>query len=538
MDIKEISVFPKGLTGDYLQGDEDALSCFDYSMQDKVYDTRIRDLQSRSFERQELVRHLRMYNEGYGASAKTIENILALEDSRTVVVIAGQQAGILTGPLYTIHKIISIIQLAKEQEKKLGVRVVPVFWIAGEDHDIDEINHVHILKNQTVKKSILHGDTKQKVSASETELNQEDCQAWIRSVFRSYQETSFTTDMMQFVTECLERSVTYTDFFAFMITELFKEEGLILVDSGNPELRKIEAPFFETILKHEPGIREALSTQQQKIIGYTYTPLITTKQNAIHLFLKIDGERWLLEREEDVYVCKEGKVRLTEEELVQIIYTEPERVSNNVVTRPLMQEYLFPTLAFIGGPGEVAYWAELQLVFHEIGWKVPPVVPRQMISYVERHIERDLKDLSLQIEDVFTKQLGDIKDTWLRSQVDEPLDELFEQARLEFEMSHRHLREAALRVNPSFLSFAEKNKRKIEEQLQLFERALQKDIHTKHEVELAKFRRIEVSLQPHGLLQERIWNILYYLNRYGFSFVQDVVDAPFSWNGKHKIVNL
>lgn len=536
MEIRDIPVFPKGLTGDYLQGDDDASSCFDYFLQEQVYKERIRDLQERTFMRSELVRHLLSYNEQYGASARTIDNIKALEDSQTVVVIGGQQAGILTGPLYTIHKIFSIIQLAKKQEQKLGVRVVPVFWIAGEDHDIDEINHVHIMKNGEVKKSVFHNDTQQKISASETKLNQTQCIEWIKSVFASFQETNFTSDMLRFVMHCLEQSLTYTDFFAYMITELFKEEGLILVDSGNPHLRELEASFFEKLVKHEQGIRESLSVQQNKIRRNHYTPLITTKQNAIHLFLKVDGERWLLEKEDDFFVCKEGEIRFTTDELLQIIRQTPERVSNNVVTRPLMQEYLFPTLAFIGGPGEIAYWAELQLVFHEMGWKMPPVVPRQMISYVERQIEGNLQDLSLQIEDIFTNKIGEIKDTWLRAQVDEPLDELFSQARLEFEMSHRKLREAIIGINPSLTSFTEKNKRKIDEQLQLLERTLQKDIQRKHEVELAKFRRIESSLQPLGLLQERTWNILYYLNKYGFSFVHEVLEETFVWNGKHKIV--
>lgn len=120
-----------------------------------AFKQRVQDLREREFFRQDLVAHLLEYNTKLQAGEATIQNVKALEDEDTYVVIAGQQAGLLTGPLYTIHKIISVLQLAKEKEESLGVKVVPVFWIAGEDHDMDEINHTFVTKNKN-KKTIFH----------------------------------------------------------------------------------------------------------------------------------------------------------------------------------------------------------------------------------------------------------------------------------------------------------------------------------------------------------------------------------------------
>ncbi|MEM5608395.1 bacillithiol biosynthesis BshC [Bacillus toyonensis] len=117
-----------------------------------AFKQRLHDLRERKFFRQELVAHLLEYNTKLQAGESTIQNVKALGDENTYVVIAGQQAGLLTGPLYTIHKVISILQLAKEKEESLGVKVVPVFWIAGEDHDMDEINHTFVTKNKKIKR--------------------------------------------------------------------------------------------------------------------------------------------------------------------------------------------------------------------------------------------------------------------------------------------------------------------------------------------------------------------------------------------------
>ncbi|GAA3323061.1 hypothetical protein GCM10020331_045420 [Ectobacillus funiculus] len=140
-------------------------------------------------------------------------------------------------------------------------------------------------------------------------------------------------------------------------------------------------------------------------------------------------------------------------ELESLMMERPEAFSNNVVTRPLMQEYLFPTLAFIGGPGEVAYWAELQQVFHRLGFLMPPVVPRLMMSYLERGIETDLQELHIGVEDVFQKPIEQMKEQWLAQQVLEPVEDTFAQARQQFEEMHRTLRELVRNIQPGLNRF-------------------------------------------------------------------------------------
>lgn len=538
MEIKEISVPLQGVVADYLNHEKDIQECFDYQITEESFVRRIQDLRNRQYPRQELVSHLLQYNQELNAGEKTLQNIHALLEEDTYVVVGGQQAGLLTGPLYTIHKIISILQLAKEKEASLGVRVVPVFWIAGEDHDIDEINHAFVTKNGKVKKTIFHERHLNKASASETEISIEDCKQWIEEIFKTYPETKHTKDVFRFVEECLQQSRTYVDFFAHFITKLFAHSGLILVDSHHPILRNIEVPFLKELLARYKNVQVALNDQQRVLRDLGYKPIIETKQNVVHIFMEMNGERLLLEEEEGCFICKEGMYSFSYEELIESMEDHPERFSNNVVTRPLMQEYIFPTLAFIGGPGEIAYWSELQQVFHAMDFQMPPVVPRLTISYLARDIETDLRDLQIQESEVFCEGIATLQEKWLSMQVEEPIDNQFTNAAEQIGAIHTSLQQFVQKVSPGLRDFAKKNELKIMQQLELLERTLQSDLERKYEVQLNKFRRIEHSLKPLGAPQERIWNICYYLNGYGLDFVERVMKQTFSWNGKHHIIKL
>ncbi|MEB3054326.1 bacillithiol biosynthesis cysteine-adding enzyme BshC [Bacillus pseudomycoides] len=538
MEIKEISVPLQGVVADYMKGRKEVQAFFDYPLTEDGFGRRLYDLRDKKFFRQDLVAHLLEYNTNLHAGDHTLRNIEALADENTYVVVGGQQAGLLTGPLYTVHKIISILQLAKEKEASLGVRVVPVFWIAGEDHDIDEINHVFVTKNKKIKKTIFHDRHPKKASASESDLSIEDCRKWIEEIFKTYPETNFTKDVLQFVEDALQNSRTYVDFFAHLIMKLFVDSGLILVDSHHPALRKLEVSFFKQILSRYKEVQMSLQKQQQLVKEQGYKPIIETKSNAVHIFMQIDEERVLLEEENGKFVGKDGIYSFSYEELIAEMEKSPERFSNNVVTRPLMQEYIFPTLAFIGGPGEIAYWSELQQVFHVFGFQMPPVVPRLTISYMERDIITDLHDLQLQESDPFVNDIDMLRDEWLSNQIEEPIDNQFIEATEKMMDVHTSLQQFVKKIDPGLQQFAEKNEWKIKEQIELLERMLKRNVEKKHEVELNKFRRLQYALRPLGAPQERVWNICYYLNRFGLDFVERVMKQSYSWNGNHHIIKL
>ncbi|MGM7720264.1 bacillithiol biosynthesis cysteine-adding enzyme BshC [Metabacillus sp. Hm71] len=514
---------------------------FDYNIHtNEVFQHRAADLKNRSFQREELSAYLKRYAKRFsGNLEKTLENIERLKHPESVVVIGGQQAGLLTGPLYTIHKIISILVLAKNEEKKLGIPVIPVFWIAGEDHDFAEINHVFAAKNHLPKKMAIKDSPLKKQPVSDLPLNKQKTVEWIEQVFEAFGETDHSNHLLEQLISMIQNSATYVEFFEHAIMELFKHEGLVLVNSGDPGLRQLEKACFLSIVDQNRSLYDAVKIQQEEMHAHHYRSIIEMPENSANLFYHHEGERFLIERknDEEFFVSEIG-LSLSKAELIDLINTYPQKLSNNVVTRPIMQEHLFPTLAFIAGPGEVTYWAELKRVFSIMEIKMPPVLPRLTITLLERSIERNMTEANISLEDVLQNGVGKLIDDFLQSVSPVDMTPLVEEAKQKISGIHEGLIESALKIDKSLEPLLKKNGLFIQEQLDFLHRTVEKRKQQQHEVQISKFKAMELSLLPNLQPQERIWNIYYYLNKFGPEFVGELLNLSYSFNGKHKIVKI
>ncbi len=541
MEIQSVSNPPTShFVKSYLTNNIDIEKYFDYDIHDStVFQKRQVDLFARSFPREALAEHLLTFNQRFQCDENTIDNINRLKDPNSVVVIGGQQAGILTGPLYTIHKLISIIKLAQQQEKVLQTPVIPVFWIAGEDHDFAEINHLFTSQKYQIKKKSIPQREVLKKSVSDVEIDKEACFNWIEEVFQSYKETNFTNEILYNLKKKLDDPtiLTYVDFFASIIMELFKEYGIVLVDSGSKELRKIESDFLYKLVVESKNIRDALMFQHHTLKDDGFQKVIDTAEYSANLFFHFDHERVLLEYypEEKRFKGKGNECEFTMEELTEVALTTPEKLSNNVVTRPLMQEYLFPTLAFISGPGEIAYWAELKRVFGLLELKMPPVVPRLNITVLERDIEADIRELDISLKEAL-KGTVQLRENWLRSKTENRFEEAVVKTQSEVELLHSQLRLMALNVDRSLEPLLHKNAMLIQSQFEFLKATINKRVEAQYQTELNKFLRVDLSLYPNNSPQERIWNLYYYINKYGFGFVKDLMELPYEFNHDHKII--
>ena len=527
----------------YLSGNEEIQSFFHYNFQSASdYNSRLGELSERKFYRQELAQHITDFMSRFPTSSRVAENIEKLKLENSVAVIGGQQAGLLTGPLYSVHKVISIIKLAEQKEQELGVPVVPVFWVAGEDHDYQEVNHVYVLNERKPEKKVYPAKNHQKIMITETKLDKDMCISWVEEIIESYGETNYTNNLRQFTQKALDASTTFVDFFATIIMEMFKEQGLLIVDSGNPELRKLEKEYFLQQIENYATITKQVLSQQQVTEKAGFKQAIEIGENAANLFYTDPDtdERILLvfDSETGLFSGKNGGVGFTKEELVNIATEFPERLSNNVVTRPLMQEWLFPTLAFIGGPGEIAYWAELKQVFEHFGIKMPPLVPRLNITILDRSIETDLAELNLDLKDVLEAGTSKHELKFIDSLKDRELEELFTETKNYLKLQYESIREKSEQVDKTLRPLATKNEEILLKQIGFMEQKVHESVCRKHDDILRKFSRIENALRPNGVPQERIWNPYYYLNRYGIDFFSNLLTLPFTFDGSHKVIKV
>lgn len=521
---------------DYRNNDPKIMRYFDYSPFHD-YEKRVNDLKDRNFKREQLTEVLSKMNDNWNAPRSTFENIERLKNNNSVVVIGGQQAGLLTGPLYTINKIVSILQFARQQEKKLNIPVIPVFWIAGEDHDFEEINHIYQPQISEMKKHTISQYITGKYPISDIEIDQEKANQWLIKIFKELTETEYTKDLYAAIRRCLEESNTYVDFFAQLIYELFNDEGLVLLDSSHPELRQIESEYFNLLIHHQSAISENVysSLQQLTLAGYSIS--LDIERNSGHLFYHHNHERILLDRHETgEWIGKQEEVKLSTEELLKIANENPENLSNNVITRPIMQELLFPTLAFVGGNGEISYWSVLKQAFHELNIKMPPILPRLSFTYMNTNIQKMLKEYAICATQAINFGVDSYKGNWLAAQQNPPIHQMVEQLKLSIDRAHQPLRNIAGEIRSDLGDMAQKNLKYIFREIDYLENRVNTVLEEKYEKELVNFDLINNLLNPQGGLQERTWNPINLINEHGTDFLMKLVDENCSFEKEHFLV--
>lgn len=524
------------LINDYKNHEQKIMNFFDYSPIHH-YEKRVIDLRNRTFKRKQLTEVLQTVNQRWDAPSSTMANIDRLKEEDSVVVIGGQQAGLMTGPFYSVNKAISIIQFARSQEEYLGIPVIPVFWIAGEDHDYDEINHVFYTENETLKKHILRQEVNEKHSISHIKIDRSHANQWLDELFIRLKETRYTANLYETVKKCLDQSTTYVDFFARLIFQLFEDEGLVLIDSGSPELRRLESDYFVQLIERQPEISKGVYDSYQQLAQLGYSVALDVELNDCHLFIYQNNERILLEKNErGEWIGKQNEIKLTTNELLDIAQKTPELLSNNVVSRPIMQELVFPTLAFIGGLGEISYWSVLKSAFHSLEINMPPVLPRLSFSFIDKSTEKKLRKFQIDESYVVNHGVEQLKINWLTAQSYPPIHQIIEQLKQTIDDVHRPLRNLAEDIRTDLGQLANKNLEHLYKEIDFLGNRIDKALGEKYFHELSEFNQINLTLFPDRGLQERVWNPLLLMNKHGVSFIKKLTNESCSFEEDHYLV--
>lgn len=478
---------------------------------------------------------LERYNKALGAGGQTLANIALLAREGTLATVTGQQAGVFTGPAYSIYKAITAIHLAREQSERLGVPVVPVFWVAGEDHDWHEVASVLAPA----------GDAMQKVALSETfegekrSVGLAPIPASLAQAMEEFlallPETEFKAGVAEQIRAAAEAGPaldarltmgrpTLADWFARLITWLFDGTGLIVCNSADPALRALEAEFFVQAIEQHEAVDAALGRGHALYESLGYKPTVDRTLGSINLFTYVDGQRLpLVGAGEQFWVRDREELGWTKEQLVDLARTHPERLSTNVVLRPVVQGVLFPDLAYVGGPGEISYFGLYREVFATLGSQMPVVYPRESATLIEPPLARILEKQGLSVYDAFYR-LDEKKQELLEREDRLGLAGLFEQFRETFGEHYGALVGKVLELDPSLAGVAEENRKQIAVQITKLEEKAKQQHRKNCEVALRQFDRLKAHLLPAGGLQERQVSILPYVGKYGPDLVRLLVD--------------
>lgn len=521
---------------DYWSNDAEIHAFFDHVYNDEAFIARAAYLQQRKYRTAELAQIIREYMTPFGISQQTKSHIQQLEQG-ALVVVGGQQAGLLTGPLYSVYKAISVVLLAKEKRVQLNTNVVPMFWIAGEDHDIEEINHTYTILDAQTKKRGYSEHSKFKTMASTTVLNQEALIQFIKTIFKDFGETEYTESLLANVLAHAQNSVTYTDFFSRLMNDLFKNHGLLMLDATYAPFRDYEKAYFAALIENNEDIAYGVVAQEQKLAEAGYDrPIEATKNNA-NLFYVKEGERFLLERKDDRFRNVLAHVNFTKEEVLQLATETPQALSNNVVTRPLMQEMTIPVLAFVGGPGELAYWATLKPAFHTLDLQMPIFAPRINITLVTRQVQMLLKQKNTTVAEALDgkidTKLADFIETIRDDESRQFIESMQQQLQAQYEQFQQQLQQR-YQLN----DLLEKNMNYHLRQFQYLQAKIEQQNIEQHDVAIRQFNTLQSQLYPNKGYQERVYSPYVYLNDYGETLIDELLSLQMSISDHHKIVYL
>ncbi|MCM2674832.1 bacillithiol biosynthesis cysteine-adding enzyme BshC [Alkalicoccobacillus plakortidis] len=542
MELNEIHLDPPaGFYRDYLNQRTELNGLFDYTYESADWLVKRADeLSNRAFDatrREKLVTHLLSTHKNLHKPEAALASIAKLRQKESLVIVGGQQAGLLTGPLFTLYKALTVLIAAKQQEKELNVPVVPVFWVAGEDHDFEEIRFVYREKQGTWRKHPIQDEDTQS-SASLKQLPHEELFHWLDGVFEELPETDFTCDLIEKIRQTASACQTYTDFFIQLMNELFLQEGLIFVDANHPELRRLETDFFKEMILH---VEELQANQQKGVtqlveLGYN-APILTEEENA-HLFITVDQKRVRLDYEDGLFTSRNQEVSFSKQELLSLVEEQPERFSNNVVSRPLMQEWVLPVLAFIPGPGELAYWGTLKPAFNQFGWNMPPLIPRLQVTIIPRSVKKWVEETGISYQSFLEGDSERLKQNWIKEQHSFPIDEVVSQVKENVDHIHQPLRQLAEKMDPTLYSMSEKNVALIMKQIQFLESRMNRHILDTHKTTISQFDHAVFWMKPLGSPQERILHPIILLNIVGQSGLKQIFQQPLALNGVPKLLFL
>ena len=520
---------------DKLRDNDSALNKFFeyYPFSEKSFEKRI--ALSNNGREKELSQIIRSYMSDLKLTPQQEDNLNKLADGAKVVV-GGQQAGLFGGPLYTFHKILSIVNLTYQLRDKYKQDFVPVFWIAGEDHDFDEVNHTYVFnsKEANLKKIKYHTMTPPESNVSRYTPDKDAMYDALDNFFKELNETVHTKEVYQMCRDIIDDYDSWSDIFRALVHEVFKDYGVLLIDAQYNQLRRLEKPLLKNIIKNHQDIDQRFRKTQEQVTQIGLDPMIFTDTN-VHLFLHEDNMRQLLIKDNDTFKLSKTEHEYTEEELLSIVDEEPERFSNNVVTRPVTEEWLFNTVAFIGGPSEIKYWAELNEVFKTLNVQMPIVLPRMKITYLYERVNKLLAQYDLEVDNVITHGIDEERQKFVRAKASETMLEKINELKQIHEKMYKELK-SQVGDNQNNLNLVKKNNEIHLNQLDYLEKRYLLNIERENTISMKHFKEIELSLHPMGGLQERIWNPIQIMNDFGKNVFSPSTYPPLYYTLEHMII--
>jgi bacillithiol biosynthesis cysteine-adding enzyme BshC len=439
----------------------------------------------------------------------------------TVAVLTGQQVGLFSGPAYTLYKALTAARLAEDLNAS-GIPAVPIFWLATEDHDFSEVDHVwifdaahHPIQLRTEAPEAWQGKQRPAGGFPVERPPMDE----LRSALAGF---AHSEEVAAMVAEAYQPGVTMGAGFRALLAKLLGRIGMLVVDPLDPELRNVGAPFMVEALAAAPELKHGLLNRNKELTAAGYHAQVNVEENTSLFFLLENGERITLHKKDAEFVALKDRAA---------------DVSPNALLRPVWQDYLFPTVAYVGGPAELAYLAQSQVIYDRLLGRMPVTVSRTSFTLVDARAAKLLAHFGLTLTDTLSPEES-LKERIARALIPENVASLFEETSAEVTRRMDLLGASLEAFDPTLAAALGKSRTKVQYQLEKLRKKTERETLRRDARASEKARYLSSLLYPHRHMQERFYSILPFLAQHGLDLVDRLYDVVQVDCPDHRVVTL
>lgn len=462
-----------------------------------------------SGNREKTAELLLRFNKQFEVDEAAIANINRLKSKKALTLVTGQQLGLFGGPVYTIYKILTAIHQSRMLERKLDRPIIPIFWMADEDHDYEEVSSVNVFNEEGIETfSLPKNRTNLPVSEIEYPEQLKDLKKELK---KALVDTDFTGELWDLLDSCFKPGQFYLKGFGTFISRLFSNHGLVMAGSNDDEIKKQTKACLIEYVKNAESASRALKEQSKKL-EITFHQQVTLYNSHLFYVNKNSG-RSKISRNKHAWKTDNDR-RWTTQELTDEIDRQPHRFSPDVFLRPILQDTLLPTLGYVGGPGEVAYYGQMKSFYKIFGMKMPVIFPRLSATLVEPAIVRIFRELPFEISD-YQKRIEDLESDFVKRTEQIDIEALFKKWKEGIEDLQTYQTKAISNIDKTLEGASKKAQANYFNDLNKLKGKIYRAVKKNEETQIKRIHRIQRHLFPNGNLQERTLCSIYYMNKFG-----------------------
>lgn len=522
---------------DYVNNFENVKKYYSNNFRDeKSYEKTFSKIENRDGEA--LVKIIKNQYKGFSYSDKTKKNIELFNENNTIAVFTGQQLGLFGGPLYTFYKIFTTIKLSEYLNDKFSdFNFIPIFWMAGDDHDFEEINNLSVINQENEIEKVIYNDGLEE-SENRGDVGSltfvDSINEFNDKLQKSVRQTEFSKVLFELTNNIFSPKLTIAESFIHLIFRIFDDTGLIIFNPQDKEVKKLFIPIFKKELQDfKIHSNDVLLTSID--LDENYHSQVKIK--PINLFLSDETGRHLIEHVDDEFRLKGKRKRISKEAMFNLLEKKPEKFSANVLLRPICEDFLFPTGFYVAGPSEVSYYAQTLPLYKHFNVQQPYVFPRASATILESNIAKILMKYNLSTSQFF-KDFQELKNETLSSTADNSVERIFTAINEEVLNSLEKLSDSLEAIDKNLVDLTKNTSGKIIHQIDVLKSKAMKSQENKYEATMRQISKAKNYIYPNDNLQERELGILNFVNKYGFDIFDWLYNELDIHEFKHQILEL